>query len=420
MIDRVSRALVAGLLRPRVRRGRLEIREGGELHAFGPADGVPLARVEAASPRFWRALLRGSMGLAESYREGIWTTPDLVAVVRVAALNAHEIDAVRERFAFLLRPLKRITRRVSLPTISRSRRQIAAHYDLGNELFGLFLDETMMYSCALFESPSATLHEASVAKLEHVCTKLALGPDDHLLEIGTGWGGMALHAAARFGCRVTTTTISREQHDFAVERIRAAGLADRVTVLMQDYRELEGKFDKLVSIEMVEAVGWQYFDAFFAKCSDLLAPEGVMLLQAITMDDRAYEAEKTSKSFINTYIFPGGCLPSLGAISSSVARRTDLRPVHLEDISGHYAETLHRWRERFEANAARAAELGYDEPFRRLWEFYFCYCEAGFLERRIADVQLMLAKPEFRAEPLLPLGLGEMDAEGDDAERAAA
>jgi len=420
MIDRVARALIVWLLRPRVRRGRLEIRAGSKLHVFGPEDGSPLARVEAASPRFWRALLRGSMGLAESYREGAWTTPDLVAVVRVAALNAHEIDAVRHRFGFVLRPLKRMTRLVSRPTVSRSRQQVAAHYDLGNDLFALFLDETMMYSCALFESPSATLHEASLAKLEHVCTKLALGPDDHLLEIGTGWGGLALYAASRFGCRVTTTTISREQHDYAVERVRAAGLEDRVTVLIRDYRELEGTFDKLVSVEMIEAVGWQYFDTFFAKCSDLLAPEGVMLLQAITMDDRAYEVEKASKSFINTYIFPGGCLPSLRAVSSSVARRTDMRTVHLEDISGHYAETLRRWRERFEANAARAADLGYDEPFRRLWEFYLCYCEAGFLERRIADVQLMLAKPGFRAEPLLPLGLGEMGVEDDDAKHAAA
>jgi len=419
MIDRLARKIIVGLLRPRVRRGRLEIRAGGELHAFGPEDGVPLARIEAASPRFWRALLRGSLGLAESYRDGTWTTPDLVSVVRVAALNAHEIDAVRRRFGFVLGPLKRITRRVSLPTISRSRRQVAAHYDLGNDLFALFLDETMMYSCALFESRSATLHEASLAKLEHVCTKLALGPDDHLLEIGTGWGGLALHAASRFGCRVTTTTISREQHDYAVERIEAAGLADRVTVLMRDYRELEGTFDKLVSIEMVEAVGWQYFDTFFAECSELLTPEGVMLLQAITMDDRAYEVEKNSKSFINTYIFPGGCLPSLRAISSSVARRTDLRTVHLEDISGHYAETLRRWRERFEANVDRAGELGYDESFRRLWEFYLCYCEAGFLERRIADVQLMLAKPAFRAEPLLPLGLGEMDGDAERADAAA-
>ncbi len=419
MIDRIVRAIVVWLLRPRVRRGRLEIREGGELHGFGPEDGSPLARVEVASPRFWRALLRGSMGLAESYRDGAWTTPDLVAVVRVAALNAPEIDAVRQRFGFVLRPLKRVAGAVSRPTVSRSRRQIAAHYDLGNDLFALFLDETMMYSCALFESPSATLHEASLAKLEHVCTKLDLGPDDHLLEIGTGWGGLAVHAASRFGCRVTTTTISREQHDYAVERIRAAGLADRVTVLMRDYRELEGSFDKLVSIEMIEAVGWQYFDTFFSKCSDLLTSEGAMLLQAITMDDRAYEVEKASKSFINTYIFPGGCLPSLQAVSSSVARRTDLRAVHLEDISGHYAETLRHWRERFAANVDRAAELGYDQPFRRLWEFYLCYCEAGFLERRIADVQLMLAKPAFRAEPLLPLGLGEMDGDAERADAAA-
>ena len=262
----------------------------------------------------------------------------------------------------------------------------------------------MMYSCAVFERPDASLEEASLAKLERVCRKLRLRPGDRVLEIGTGWGGFALHAAGRYGCHVTTTTISREQHAYTTRRVREAGLQDRVTVLLEDYRELSGTYDKLVSIEMIEAVGWQYFQTFFRRCSELLADDGAMLLQAITIDDRAYEVEKAGRSFINTHIFPGGCLPSMEVISRSVARATDLRPVHLEDITAHYATTLACWRERFLAGAEQLAELGYDERFRRLWELYLSYCEGGFRERRIQDVQLLLAKPRNRSEPLLSAG----------------
>jgi cyclopropane-fatty-acyl-phospholipid synthase len=218
-----------------------------------------------------------------------------------------------------------------------------------------------------------------------------------VLEIGGGWGGFAVYAAQRFGCRVTTTTISREQHAYATRRVREAGVADRVQVLLQDYRELRGRYDKLVSIEMIEAVGWHYFDTYFRRCSELLCDDGAMLLQAIVIDDRAYEVEKAGRSFINTYIFPGGCLPSLEVISRTLARATDLRQIHLEDISTHYATTLQRWRERFQASAHRLPELGFDERFRRLWELYLSYCEGGFREHRIRDVQLLLAKPGYRA-----------------------
>ena len=254
----------------------------------------------------------------------------------------------------------------------------------------------MMYSCALFERPEMTLSEASLAKLEHVCEKLDLGPGDHVLEIGSGWGGFAVHAAATRGCRVTTTTISREQRAYALERVRSAGLSERVTVLLEDYRDLRGRYDKLVSIEMIEAVGWRHFGEFFARCSRLLTPDGTMLLQAVTIDDRAYEVEKASRSFINTYIFPGGCLPSLQAIVVALARHTDMQAVHLEDLTPHYVETLRRWRANFLRNTGRLAELGYDKRFRRLWTLYLCYCEAGFAERRICDVQLLLAKPQHR------------------------
>ncbi|MDP9135319.1 MAG: cyclopropane-fatty-acyl-phospholipid synthase family protein, partial [Actinomycetota bacterium] len=271
-----------------------------------------------------------------------------------------------------------------------------AHYDLGNDLFSLFLDPSMMYSCAYFESPGVSLADAQTAKLDRICQALELRPGERLLEIGTGWGGMAIHAAREYGALVTTTTISRAQHRLAAERVRAAGLADRVTVLLEDYRDLTGTYDKLVSVEMIEAVGWQYFDTFFHRCSELLEPDGAMLLQAITIDDAAYEVEKASRSFANTHVFPGGCLPSLPVIQRSVAGHTDMRPVWLDDITDHYVTTVAHWRAAFEEKLDRAGELGYDEPFQRMWRLYLAYVEAGFAERRIGDVQLLLAKPGWR------------------------
>jgi cyclopropane-fatty-acyl-phospholipid synthase len=385
-----------------LRGGRLVLVEEGQRLELGELlDERPLRAVlEVRSPRFYRQLLRGSVGLCESYMQGMWDCDDLVALTRIAALNVGSLDKLRRRLAPALIPLQRWLCWLARNTPVRARKQIAAHYDLGNELFSLFLDPTMMYSCAVFETPEASLEEASLAKLERVCAKLALRPEDHVLEIGTGWGGFAVYAARHYGCRVTSTTISREQHAYATQLVRDAGLEDRVTLLLEDYRELSGTYDKLVSIEMIEAVGWQYFQTFFRRCSELLAEDGAMLLQAITIDDRAYEVEKGGRSFINTYIFPGGCLPSMEIISRSLARATDLRLLHLEDISAHYATTLERWRERFLARAERVAELGYDERFRRLWELYLSYCEGGFRERRIQDVQLLLAKPGNRAEPL--------------------
>ena len=400
LADRMARRVVLRMLR-RVRRGRLEICEDDQRLEFGESagEGVPHALIHVRSARFYRDLLRGSVGLCESYVDGLWECDDLVALTRIAALNVGGLDRLRRVLTPVLIPVQRWARWLARNTPHRSRKRIAAHYDLGNEMFSLFLDPTMMYSCAVFEEPGATLEEASLAKLQRVCAKLDLGPEDHVLEIGTGWGGFAVYAAERYGCRVTTTTISREQHDYAQQRVRAAGLEDRVTVLLQDYRELEGRYDKLVSIEMIEAVGWQYFPTFFRRCSDLLKDDGAMLLQAIVIEDSAYEVEKAGRSFINTYIFPGGCLPSLDVISRTLARAGDLRQVHLEDITAHYATTLAHWRERFLASAERVAELGYDERFRRLWELYLSYCEGGFRERRIQDVQLLLAKPGNHAEP---------------------
>ncbi len=398
---RLSRRIVLRLLR-NLRGGRIELREGAGTIVLGELDPAqPLhAVIEVHSARFYRRLLRGSIGLCESYLQGEWDCEDLVSLVRIAALNAGGLDRLRRLLTPLLAPLQRVARRLARNTPARSRRQIEAHYDLGNELFEQFLDPTMMYSCGVFEQPGASLEQASLAKLRRICRRLELQSTDHVLEIGTGWGGFAVYAAANYGCRVTTTTISREQHAYAERRVREAGLEDRVTVLRQDYRELRGSYDKLVSIEMIEAVGWEYLPTFFRCCSRLLLPGGAMMLQAIVIEARAYEVEKRGRSFINTYIFPGGCLPSLEVISRNVTRVTDLRPVHLEDITEHYATTLAHWRERFLAAAERLGELGYDERFRRLWTLYLSWCEGGFAERRIQDVQLLLAKPGARAEPL--------------------
>ncbi len=395
MTTRIARTIAHALLRS-VHSGSLTVLEDGRAQAiFG--SGAPHATVHVRSARAWRKLLRGSNGLAEAYAQELWDSPDPTAVVRIAARNAGALDRVRAVLTPLLAPAQRARTLLNANTRGRRRRDIAAHYDLGNELFELLLDPSMTYSCALFERPGMSLHEAALAKLERVCEKLDLRPEDHVLEIGSGWGAFALYAARTRGCRVTTTTISREQHRHAAALIACAGLQDRVEVLLEDYRDLRGRYDKLVSIEMIEAVGWRHFGTFFDCCSRLLAHDGAMLLQAITIDDCAYEVEKASRSFMNTYIFPNGCLPSMRVIERAVKQRTDMRVAGSQDITFHYVQTLRHWRANFEANLGKLAELGYDERFQRLWRLYLSYCEAGFAERRIGDVQVLLAKPGWRA-----------------------
>ena len=393
MSARVSRTIVFGLL-ARIAAGSLTVIEGGASTRFG--SGPPAATVQVHSERVWPLLLRGSRGLASAYELGLWDSPDLVALVRLAARNAASLDRARAKIEPLLGPPRALAGIWARSTKARRRAEIAAHYDLGNELFERMLDPTLSYSSAVFEHPRATLQEAQVSKLELICQKLDLSPGEHLLEIGTGWGALAIHAARTRGVRVTTTTISREQHAYATAQVDRAGLQDRVTVLMRDYTDLTGSFDKLASIEMIEAVGWRRLGTYFDRCSRLLRRGGAMLLQAIVIDDRAYRVERASRSFINTRIFPGGCLPSVEAISSSLARRTDLQIVDLEDITAHYVTTLQCWRRNFESRWPELERLGYDERFRRLWTLYLAYCEAGFAERRICDVQLLLAKPGWR------------------------
>jgi cyclopropane-fatty-acyl-phospholipid synthase len=306
------------------------------------------------------------------------------------------LDGLETGLARFTNPLRKAVHALRRNSRDGSRRNIAAHYDLGNDLLRCFLDETLMYSSATFEHAQQGLHEAQLARLDRICRKLELGPDDHLLEIGTGWGGLALHAAQHFGCRVTTTTISREQWTLARERVRAAGLEGRIEVLCEDYRDLTGTYDKLVSIEMIEAIGHEYHDTYFARCAQLLKPEGAMLLQAITIADQRYERARRSVDFIQRYIYPGSCIPSVAALSDSIARASDLRVFDLEDIGPHYATTLAHWRQNFRANLPRIRALGYDDTFLRMWEYYLCYCEGGFAERVLGDVMMLLVKPRNR------------------------
>jgi cyclopropane-fatty-acyl-phospholipid synthase len=342
---------------------------------------------------------RGTIGAAEAYMAGKWTVSDLPGVMRLLVINRdlmNRLESGMARFGGLLLKVAHWHHRNNR---AGSRRNIHAHYDLGNELFQLFLDPTMMYSSAVFPRPEASLEEASLHKLDLICRKLDLQPSDHLLEIGTGWGGLALHAARNFGCRVTTTTISRNQFEFATERVRKAGLSDRITILSEDYRDLTGTFDKLVSVEMIEAVGHHFLDSYFRICSERLKPAGRMLLQSIIISDRNYEQARNSVDFIQKYIFPGGALPSCGALLSSVSRVTDLQLTNLHDIGLDYARTLQIWRERFLQRLQEVRRLGYPDEFVRMWEWYLAYCEGGFLERAISAVQVVLDKPECRLQP---------------------
>lgn len=401
----------ARLLRKRVlarlaglRGGQLRLQDGGGVVVLGQADGAdPLhASLHVHDADFYRQVaLNGSVGAGESYMDGQWSSEDLVALVRLLVRNRDLLDGMEGGLARLGGWALKAWHGLRRNTRAGSRRNIAAHYDLGNALFRLFLDDGMMYSSAMF-APGDTLEQASLRKLERICAKLDLRPGDHLLEIGTGWGGMAIHAAGRYGCRVTTTTISREQHVLASERVAAAGLSDRVTVLLEDYRDLRGQYDKLVSIEMIEAIGHQYLDTYFARCAALLKPEGLALVQAITIEDSRYAQALRSVDFIKRHVFPGSFIPCVSAMVGSAARAGELRLLNLEDFGPSYAETLRHWRQRFHARLDEVRALGYDERFVRLWEFYLCYCEGGFLERSISDVHLLFARAGNRRDQYLP------------------
>jgi cyclopropane-fatty-acyl-phospholipid synthase len=402
LLDSLGRKALFGKLQD-LRNGCLVLMEGNERHRFGkPSTELPDPVVIHVhdTQLYGDVAFGGSVGAGESYMRGCWSTSQLVDVVRLFVLNMDALDGLEGGLARLTSPLRKAIHTLRRNTRDGSRRNIAAHYDLGNDFFRLFLDETLMYSAATFEHPEQSLYDAQVARLDTICRKLELKPTDHLLEIGTGWGGLALHAARHFGCRVTTTTISREQWLLARERVREAGLEDRIEVLCEDYRDLTGTYDKLVSIEMIEAIGHQYYDTYFERCAQLLKPEGAMLLQSITIADQRYERARRSVDFIQRYIFPGSCIPSVAALSASIARSGDLRVFDLEDIGPHYATTLAHWRQNFRANLPKIRALGYDETFIRMWEYYFCYCEGGFAERVLGDIQMLLVKPRNRCATL--------------------
>jgi cyclopropane-fatty-acyl-phospholipid synthase len=400
LVDRVARRIVLQRLAG-LGAGELTIDDVFGRHVFGGAEPGPSAVVRVHRPGFFRSLaLGGGIGAAESFMRGDWSTDDLTTLLRLMVLNRRAAERLEGPLAPLVNRLTGLVHAASNTTMRGARKHIAAHYDLGNELFQLFLDPTLCYSCALFARDDMSLAEASRAKLDRICRKLQLSPRDHLLDVGCGWGGLALHAAREFGCRVTAITISRAQHAFASRRIADAGLTDRVAVRLQDYRTLPGRFDKITSIEMIEAIRPAQYRTFFQRCRELLAPDGLMLLQAIVIEDRDFESARRSVDFIKRYIFPGGCLPSVSALSAAAARASDLRLVHLEDWTPHYPPTLRHWRANLQANIGAARALGYSEPFLRMWEYYFAYCEAGFLERHTGDVQMMFAAPGCRVDPV--------------------
>ena len=354
----------------------------------------PAATVDVHDDRFYTTLAAGgAVGASEAYMQGMWTCDQLTLLVRVLLRNTSVLRGLGN--AAYKKPLYKLLHLMNRDSVHGSKKNIEAHYDLGNKLFENFLDPTMTYSSGFFEKPDATMQQASTAKLDRICQKLGLSESDHVVEIGTGWGSFALHAARNYNCKITTTTISEEQYQLACQRVKDAGMQDRIEIVKKDYRLLTGQYDKLVSIEMIEAVGLAYLGNYFEKCASLLKPAGKMLIQAITIADQQYEFSKRNVDFIQRYIFPGGALPSVTALTNTATNKTDLRMTALEDITGHYATTMRKWREKFYLNVEQITELGYDNRFLRMWEYYLCYCEGGFEEKSIGCVQAEFTKPTY-------------------------
>ncbi len=396
--DAIARRAVLALCE-KIAIGHLIIEDSGDVHRFGqPANEAQLnAHIVVHDVSTYRAIfLHGSVGAGEAYMAKAWSTPDLLGVIRLMIKNLSLLNTFDSDRPWFKRIAAQIGHWLNRNNRTGSRKNIAAHYDLSNDFFQCFLDPTMMYSSAIYPTHDATLEQASLHKLDTLCRKLQLSSADHLIEIGTGWGGLAIHAAAHYGCKVTTTTISKEQFELATARVAAAGLSDRISVLFEDYRDLTGSYDKLVSIEMIEAVGHEFYETYFNQCSRLLKPNGLMLIQAITIPDQRYEYARINTDFIKQYIFPGGCLPSNAVIARCVEKCTDLQIVHLDDISEHYARTLADWHTRFKASLDTIARLRFDERFGLMWEFYLKYCEGGFRERAVSASQILFAKPQYR------------------------
>jgi cyclopropane-fatty-acyl-phospholipid synthase len=395
--DRICRKFALNFL-SQLQHGDITVVEGQQRFRFGDEHATLKAVITVTDPAFYQKLvLAGSVGGGEAYIYGWWRCDNLTALVRIFALNISALDKLDSAITRLGRPLLKLLNWRKRNSKAQARKNIAAHYDLGNDMYRLFLDDSMMYSSAVYPDAGTDLAQAQQHKLRLICQRLQLSSDDHVLEIGTGWGSMAIFAAQHYGCRVTTTTISQQQYDYAKARIEVLGLEQQITLLLSDYRDLDGQYDKLVSIEMIEAVGEDYLDTYFAKCSSLLKPDGLMLLQAITIIDQRYQQYVSEVDFIKRYVFPGGCLPSIGRITDAVSRETDLVVRQLQDIGFDYARTLKHWCDNFLHARDKVHQLGYDDNFVRLWHFYLCYCEGGFIERATSAIHMVLSKPQNRS-----------------------
>ncbi|WP_411358320.1 class I SAM-dependent methyltransferase [Pseudidiomarina salilacus] len=395
--EKWARRAVLRLLQE-LREGFVTLRENGEVVGhFGNELSELRAEINVLKPSFYRKLLfGGSIASGETFINQEWETPDLTSVIQLFARNLPALDAFEAKFSWLLMPYQKFQHWRRRNHKQQAKENISAHYDLGNDLYEAFLDPAMQYSSAVYPTADADLTAAQQYKLKRLCDSLELKPTDHLIEIGTGWGGLALYAAQHYGCRVTTTTISKEQFKHAQQKVADAGLSDRVTLLLEDYRDLEGQYDKLISVEMIEAVGRQFMPTYFQTCSRLLKPNGKMALQAITIADQRMKSYAYSVDFIQQHVFPGGFLPSLTMITEMFTKHTDMVVRQVHDIGFDYAKTLRDWRLKFNAAHPQLQQAGYDDRFGRLWNFYLSYCEGGFLERTCSAVQLVATKPAAR------------------------
>ena len=377
--------------------GYIRLDDGSESHSFGDPDSNIKTSVTIISDEFYLLLgSRGLLGVAEAYSTGYWKADDLVKLIQIVVQNKEVMGQLESGWSKIFKPINALIHLRRKNSLSGSKKNILAHYDLSNDFYRLWLDDTMTYSCAFFKDSSTSLEDASIEKLDRICRKLKLCSDDSVLEIGTGWGSFAIHAASKYGCKVTSTTISDAQYNYAVSKVRDANLSDKISILKEDYRQLSGKYDKIVSIEMIEAVGHEYVPIYFKKVSELLKDDGFFALQGITYNDQGFDVYKHNVDFIKKYIFPGSCLISISQVVDSMKQYTDLSIAHLEDITMHYAKTLRIWRDNFLAQTESVKGLGFSQEFINMWEFYFVYCEAGFRERHIGDFQFIFSKPNSK------------------------
>jgi len=395
ILHRIARSLVFRQLK-KIDTGYISIQEGNKKFSFGKKGNLS-AHITVHDPRFYGALaFGGSIGVSEAFMQKYWSVNDLTKLIRIMAINQNAMDQLESLFNVFLKPILKCLHYLNQNSVKGSRINISKHYDLGNDFFSLFLDSTMMYSSAVFKNPQDSLYQGSMHKLEMICQGLELNAQDHVIEIGSGWGGFAIYAAQNFGCMVTTTTISKQQYLFVKQKIKDLKLTHKIKVLLSDYRHLKGQYSKLVSIEMLEAVGYQYYDTYFKVCSHLLKPDGIAFIQTITIADQRYEKAKHSVDFIQRYIFPGSCIPSLTALQNSITESSDLKIYQVRDIGDHYARTLALWRIAFFKRLSEVKALGFDDVFIRMWHFYLAYCEGGFKEKAISDIHLKLIKPDYR------------------------